>query len=169
MRIPWCLLIALVPCHASADCLKDCMVSERGITLTQHFEGYMPFVYDDVADKKTIGFGHLLRDGESFPQPLLPDDADKLLRNDLKVAETGVNRLVAVPLRQGQFDALTDFAFNLGVGRLEASTLLRRVNATRHAEVPSQFERYVYAGGKKVKGLALRRKAEADLYAEQEE
>ena len=116
MKTAIALLLMIIPCNAAADCLKDCTVSDAGVNLTQHFEGYAPFVYDDVGQKKTIGFGHLLLPGERFEEPLLPDEADKLLRSDLSVAENGVNRGVSIPLHQCQFDALTDFTFNLGSG-----------------------------------------------------
>ena len=73
-------------------------------------------------------------------------------------------RLVTVPLTDGQFDALTSFTFNLGGGALQRSTLRRKVNREEHSAVPGEFRRWVWAGGRKLKGLVRRREAEAALY-----
>jgi lysozyme len=80
------------------------------------------------------------------------------------IAEQAVCRLVKVPLTDGQFDALVSFTFNLGSGALQRSTLRRKVNREEHEEVPREFLRWVWAGGRKLKGLVRRRAAEADLY-----
>jgi lysozyme len=146
-------------------CVDDCQLSDKGIALIQHFEGFMPFTYKDAAGLDTIGYGHLIRPGETFEQPMLPQQAEKLLRNDVAIAERAVNRRVTIALKQNQFDALTSFTFNTGEGALAKSTLLRRVNAARHTEVPAQFLRWVRAKGQILPGLVRRRQAEADLYA----
>ena len=72
---------------------------------------------------------------------------------------------IQVPLEDGQLDALCSFAFNLGAGALQRSTLLRKVNREEHGAVPVEFRRWVWAGGRKLKGLVRRREAEAGLYA----
>lgn len=82
---------------------------------------------------------------------------------------TGLNgavvlRLINVPLTNGQFDSLVSFTFNLGTGALQRSTLRRKVNREEHEEVPAQFKRWVWAGGRKLKGLERRRSAESCLY-----
>ena len=69
-----------------------------------------------------------------------------------------------VPLNQAQFDALVSFAFNLGAGALETSTLLKKLNAGKYAAVPQEFEKWVKAGGKTLPGLVRRRTAEAQLF-----
>lgn len=156
------------PEKTRTQCRHDCAITDTGLALIRNFEGYSPFVYKDAAGLDTIGYGHLMRPGETFTQPLLPEEADKLLRKDVGVAERGVRRRATIHLLPGQFDALVSFTFNLGEGALQKSTLLKKVNAEKHAEVPSQFEKWVYAGGKKLRGLVLRRKAEAKLYASEE-
>ena len=90
--------------------------------------------------------------------------AEDLLRKDAGSAERSVLRLVSVPLTDGQFDALVSFTFNLGGGAFQRSTLRRKVNRQAHAEVPAQLMRWVWAGGRKLKGLKRRRAAEAVLY-----
>ena len=66
-----------------------------------------------------------------------------------------------MPLSDGRFDALTWFAFNLGAGALQRSTLRRKVNREEHDAVPREFRRWVWVGGRKLKGLVRRREAEA--------
>lgn len=73
-------------------------------------------------------------------------------------------RLIQVPLNDNQFDALVSFTFNLGAGALQRSTLRRRVNREEHEVVPAEFRRWVWAGGRKLKGLVWRREAEAARY-----
>lgn len=79
-------------------------------------------------------------------------------------AERAVLRLISVPLTDGQFDALVSFTFNLGAGALQRSTLRRKVNREEHEDVPAEFLRWVWAGGRKLNGLIRRRRAEATLY-----
>ena len=93
------------------------------------------------------------------------EGAEDLLRRDLAVAERTVLRLICVPLADGQFDALASFTFNLGSGALQRSTLRRKVNRDEHAEVPAEFMRWVWAGGRRLKGLIRRRAAETKFYA----
>jgi lysozyme len=72
--------------------------------------------------------------------------------------------LVRVPLTQGQFDALVDFCFNLGEGRLAGSTLLRELNAGLYAAAGQQLLAWDHAGGKVIPGLKARREAELALW-----
>lgn len=145
-------------------CIKPCETSVAGRTLVKHFEGFSPVTYIDAAGHPTIGYGHLIKDGEVFNEPISPEEAEQLLRRDLREAEKAVNRKVAVTITQNQFDALSSFTFNLGSGNLKRSTLLRKVNSEDHEEATSEFNKWVYAGGKKLKGLVLRRMAESKLY-----
>lgn len=149
-----------------SQCAKNCVASDNGLAIIRQFEGYSPFVYNDAAGLPTVGFGHLIRPGEKFSQPLLPKEAEELLKKDVVSTERGVNRRAHVKLWQKQFDALVSFTFNLGEGALSKSTLLKKVNAGQHGDVPPEFGKWVFAGGKKLRGLILRRDAEAMLYEE---
>ena len=115
----------------------------------------------------TIGYGHVVRDDERdrFANGIDEATAEELLRRDVETAERAVLRLIRVPLEDGQFDALSSFAFNLGSGALQRSTLRRKVNREEHDAVPAEFRRWVFAGGRKLKGLIRRREVEAGLYA----
>lgn len=138
--------------------------SQLGLALIRHFEGYSPTPYVDPAGHKTIGFGHLIREGESFDF-VLPMQADSLLRVDVAETERHLLKAVHVELGQWRFDALVSWTYNLGLGNLRRSTMLKRINQERHDEVPREMRRWVYAGGKRLNGLVLRRKTEAALYS----
>ena len=91
-------------------------------------------------------------------------EAERLLVNDLKIAEREVNSH-RLPLNQHQFDSLVSFTFNVGIGAFRNSTLLKRIKTdVNHPDIPNQFNRWIYGGGKVLSGLVKRRKQEANLY-----
>ncbi len=141
-------------------------ITKDGIKLIKRFEGFESQIYLDAAGLLTIGYGHLLRSGEAemFKNGISPEAGEALLIKDVLSAECAVLRLVRVPLTDGQFDALASFTFNLGSGALQRSTLRRKVNREEHEEVPEQFIRWVWAGGRRLRGLVRRRTEEAALY-----
>lgn len=142
-------------------------VTHRGIQLIKQVEGFEPKIYLDAAGYPTIGYGHLVRDYERewFKNGISEAAGEALLIKDVLAAEQAVLRLVKVPLTDGQFDALVSFTFNLGGGALQRSTLRRKVNRAEHDDVPPEFMKWVWAGGKKLKGLVKRREKEAIMYA----
>lgn len=141
-------------------------ITQDGLNLIKHFEGFEPEIYLDAAGLPTIGYGHLIRKGEHkmFENGISESAAEALLAKDVWAAESGVLRLISVPLTDGQFDALVSFTFNLGSGALQRSTLRRKINREEHDEAPRELMRWVWAGGRKLKGLVRRRAAEAELY-----
>jgi lysozyme len=141
-------------------------VTQEGLSLIKRFEGFSPSIYLDAAGLPTIGYGHLLRKGEAemFRRGISHEAGIALLIKDVEAAERSVLRLITVPLTNGQFDALVSFTFNLGGGALQRSTLRRKVNREEHDDVPAEFLRWVWAGGKKLRGLVRRREAELLLY-----
>ena len=142
-------------------------LTDEGLALIKRFEGFASETYICPGGWPTIGYGHVVRDGERdrFADSIDEATAEELLRRDVETAERAVLRLICVPLEDGQFDALSSFAFNLGAGALQRSTLRRKVNREEHDAVPDEFGRWVFAGGRKLKGLIRRREAEAALYA----
>jgi GH24 family phage-related lysozyme (muramidase) len=141
-------------------------VTQVGLDFIKRFEGFSPTIYICPAGWPTIGYGHVVHDGERdrFADEIGKDEAEDLLRRDMGVAERGVLRLISVPLTDGQFDALLSFTYNLGSGALQRSTLRRKVNCEEHAAVPVEFRKWVWAGGRKLRGLIRRREAEAAHY-----
>lgn len=145
------------------DICRKCVPSDDALQFTAQFEGYRPFTYADPVGIKTIGYGHVVLPHEHFNEPLMPTEAFSLLQKDAEVSARGVNRSVHVSLRQNQFDALNDFQFNTGA--IGKSTLIKKVNANKHSEVPYELKRWVYANKKRLPGLERRREAEGYLYA----
>jgi lysozyme len=91
--------------------------------------------------------------------------ADRLLFDMVNRFETSVKGLVKSSINGNQLGALTSFAFNVGVGALNKSTLLKKVNANPNdPTIRAEFMRWTRAGGKVLKGLVTRREAEANLY-----
>jgi len=138
--------------------------SAAGMELLKRSEGFRNRVYLDVAGLPTIGYGHRLLHADSFPNGISEQQAANLLASDLRDAEQAVQRLVKVPLTQGQFDALVDFTFNLGAARLASSTLLKCLNAGRYDDAAEQLLRWDHAGSQELAALKIRREAEAELW-----
>lgn len=137
--------------------------SPKGISLIKEFEGLSLDAYLCSAGVMTIGYGHT--GGVQKGDRITEKKAEELLQDDLKKFENGVLRLVRVPLNQNQFDALVSFAFNLGVGNLGKSTLLRKLNGGDFAGAATEFVRWNKAGGRELAGLTRRRNAEAELFS----
>ena len=141
-------------------------ITQEGLDLIKRFEGFSPTIYICPAGYPTIGYGHVILDEEKdrFAAGIDQEQGEELLRHDAQVAERAVLRLITVPLTDGQFDALVSFTFNLGSGALQRSTLRRKVNRRAHNEVPEQFMRWVWAGGRRLNGLLKRRSCESLMY-----
>jgi lysozyme len=144
-------------------------LSAAGLELIKRSEGFKSRTYLDVNGFPTIGYGHRLLHPESFPLGVTEAQAAEILVSDVRDAEQAVERLVKVPLTQGQFDALVDFCFNLGAGRLGSSTLLKILNRGRYEDAAEQLLRWDVAGGEENAGLKERREAELALWNGAEE
>jgi lysozyme len=139
-------------------------ISRQGLDLIKHFEGFRAEPYICSGGERTIGYGHIIRAGDSYNPPISKAQAERLLRIDVAAAEAAVRRLLPVTLTQAQYDALVSFTYNLGAGALQRSTLRQKVLRGHHQAAGQEFLRWVYAGGRKLKGLMKRRQAEAELY-----
>lgn len=143
----------------------------KGLQATQIAEGWSSTPYEDVAGYCTIGYGHLLRrgpcsgsDDSQFGRGISRARGADLLVTDMASVQWAVMSSVKVPLTDGQYAALCDFAFNVGLTNFSGSTLLKVVNQQRFDQVPFQLRRWTYAGGKEVRGLKNRRELEIDLF-----
>jgi lysozyme len=95
---------------------------------------------------------------------IIAEQAEVFLESDVAGAAAGVNRLVIRQVEQNQFDALVDFAFNLGCASLARSTLLRLVNEGDFAAAAPEFLLWDHVGGRVVPGLVRRRRAEMEMF-----
>jgi lysozyme len=139
-------------------------LSTAGQELLKRSEGFRNRTYLDVAGIPSIGYGHRILATESFPGGIEEPQAAALLALDVRKAEQAVQRLVRVALAQSQFDALVDFCFNLGQGRLAASTLLQDLNIGRYDAAAEQLLRWDHTGAQEIAGLKARREAEFHLW-----
>ena len=140
--------------------------SKNGINLIKTYEGCRLTAYKCPAGVWTIGYGHTA--GVKQGDTITPLQANTLLTVDLQKFENAVNKAVKKPITQNEFDALVSFAFNVGIGNFEKSTLLRLVNLGQFELAAKQFEKWIYAGGKPLTGLKKRRLAEKTLFLKKE-
>lgn len=132
------------------------------IAKIKEFEGFRNEAYKCPAGVWTIGYGHT--DGVKKGDKISEAEAERLLRKDLIHYESFVESL-NISQKQEKFDALVDFAYNLGCAALEGSTLLKKIRACRpDKEIRAEFMRWVCSGKKKLPGLVTRRTWEADRY-----
>lgn len=137
-------------------------VSDKCVKLIGEFEGFRAHAYLCPANVWTIGYG--FTKGVKKGDTITRGQADARLVHELGDFGDQVEKMVKVPLKQCQFDALVSFAFNVGVGALRDSTLLKLLNAGNYAGAADQFTRWNKAGGKVLPGLVKRRAAEKELF-----
>lgn len=154
-------------------------VSDKGIRFIKNFEGCKLEVYKCPSNVLTIGYGHTGSDVRAGMR-ITKDEAERLFRIDLLVHENNINKLVKVPLAQGQFDALVSLEYNIGYGNFKSSSILRLVNEGKFKEACARFlfenknaktpeEKYkgcwVFNNQKKVvQGLVNRRREEQKMF-----
>ena len=141
--------------------------SKDAVTLIKHFEGCRLKAYPDPGSKDgspwTIGYGHTGKEvtkGLAWTQA----QADAALAGDVARFACDVEKLIKVSVTQGQFDALVSFAYNIGVGALASSTLLRLLSSGSFSGAARQFERWDKQDGRPRLGLSRRRRAERLLF-----
>ena len=138
--------------------------SEQLIEKIKEFEGFSSTAYTCAGGVVTIGYGHTR--GVRITDRCTKSEADRWLREDLAPVEAYLNTIPEVDT-QGKFDSLCSFIYNLGMGNFKGSTLLKKIKAgAATEEIQAQFKRWVYAGGKVLKGLVKRREWEAGRWAE---
>lgn len=140
--------------------------SKRTIELIRDWEGERLKAYKCPAGVWTIGVGHTKT--AKAGMTITREESERLLISDLVEFENGVKRLVRVALTQNQFDALVSLAFNIGIGNLASSRLLKFVNLKQFGEAGNAFLSWNKArvNGKLVPlaGLTRRRNAERQLF-----
>lgn len=132
-------------------------LSINGLNLLKSFEGFRSVPYRDVAGFMTVGYGHRILAGEDFSAGITEEQGRVLLGKDAAFAEAQI-ALLAPQCNQNQFDALTDFCFNLGGGSL------KKLLSHGWDEVPTQLMHWTLAGGVEQPGLVKRRTAEESLF-----
>ena len=144
-------------------------VSKVGIALIKHHEGVRSRPYRCPAHLWTVGVGHLIGNGKLLPKSynrtFTKDEIDALLVRDLSRFERGISKMLPnVLLRQCEFDCLVSFAFNLGLGTFQRSTLRQALLRGDKTQAMASLLKYCRGGGKILKGLQTRRLDEKALF-----
>ena len=147
-------------------------ISPTGAALIKSFEGchksdgtgFKPYVCPGGV--LTIGWGHTNHHGRQFDKTArwTQQECDDAFDEDMAGFARQVAAVVKVPLKQHQFDALVSFAYNVGIGNLKSSTLLRKLNQGDHAGAALEFHKWNRSNKKVLPGLVRRRAAEALLF-----
>jgi lysozyme len=155
------------------------MIDKKVIETIKHHEGLKLRPYQCPALLWTVGVGHVidptharvpLAERKALPIPngwdraLTMGEVDEILEKDLARFESGVQRLCPTGLNPGRYGALVSFAFNVGLGNLQNSTLRMKHNRGEYEAAADEFLKWNKAGGKELKGLTNRRKDEQALY-----
>ncbi len=133
-----------------------------GLNLIKGFESFSPVKYFCPAGKPTIGYGHVIRPGETFGR-IDEETGQELLAEDCGIAENFINATTP-GLSQNEFDALVSFVFNVGVGNYDSSTLKKKLKAGDKAGAAEEFLKWDHVHGEVMPGLARRRAAERALF-----
>jgi lysozyme len=147
------------------------MINQKGIDLIKSFEGLVLKAYVDPAtggEPITIGYGTTIYPDSrkvNLGDKCTTEQATAYLVNDINKFAERVKPLIKKPVNDNQFAALVSFAYNVGVGNLNKSTLLKLVNQNpADREIEFEFLKWNKAAGKVMNGLTRRRQAESKLY-----
>lgn len=137
--------------------------NQAGLDLIKHFEGFGDKPYKDMGGVPTIGYGHTqgVKLGDSI---ITEQQAEQLLISDVGRFEGQIEDLLEVDVNENQFSALVCFVFNLGIGSLRRSTLLRCINKEDFSTAANKFLAWNRVGTRIVDGLTARRQAESELF-----
>ena len=145
-------------------------ISDNGLDLIKQFEGFRSAPYLDPVGIPTIGYGATYYPGgrrvRMTDAPISEPFASDMLRHQVTTYGDGIDRYAQVALNQNQFDALTSWAYNVGLEAARTSTLMRKLNAKDYQGAANELPRWNRAGGKVLAGLTRRREAERALFLE---
>lgn len=143
-------------------------ISNRGLEFIKKKEGYSEKAYLCSAGVPTLGYGSIrwnaktpVKMGDTCTQ----EQAEKLLLKEVQRVEDEIDRVITVPLTQGQFDACVSLLYNIGIGWLngkghQQATFVKYLNRGEYDKIPSEFLKFKRANGKIINGLATRRQEE---------
>ncbi len=143
-------------------------MNEEGLALIRQFEGFRGAAYRDAVGVWTIGFGHTSMAGPPVvtrTMTVTEAEAETILARDVAQFADRLRKLITVELTGSQFSALVSFAYNVGIGNVKTSSVLRAVNVRDFEAVPRRLQLWTKAGGRVLPGLVRRRAAEAALFA----
>ena len=144
-------------------------LSDKGYDLIKKFEGYSDRPYKCPAGISTIGYGNTYYPNGTkvkiTDKQITREYANEILAYTADEFAADVLKLVKSNISVNQLNALTSFAYNVGIANLQKSTLLKLVNVNPNdAMIAKEFLKWNKAAGKELKGLTNRRIAESALY-----
>jgi lysozyme len=145
------------------------IVNQKCIDIIKSFEGLFLKPYLCPAKVATIGYGTIKYPNGTKVRltdaPITEAKAMEYLMFEINQKARAIDPMLREDLTENQFAALISFAYNLGEGALRQSTLLKKVNANPlDAQIRGEFQKWIYADGRKLNGLLRRRNAETNLY-----
>ena len=147
--------------HMTPQCRQRILEPSEGLRLS---------AYRDCVGVWTLGYGHTSKAGKPYVvagQKITQAQADQILADDLGVFENGVTGMLHRVARPCEFDAMCDLAFNIGLGNLKSSSLLRYFNAGNRIAAADAFLTWNRAAGRVIGGLTTRRQQERAWYLDQ--
>ena len=143
-------------------------LSENGVKFLTEHEGVIYKIYNDIAGYPTGGIGHKLSKQENL-QYNVGDKIDEATTvswfvQDVREACSAIDFYVKVPLTINEKDAIVSFIYNIGNEAFAESTFLRELNRKQYLSASREFTRWIWAGGKRSKGLLNRRLSEQELF-----
>jgi len=142
---------------------KNMQISYNCLNMVEDFEGFSPIPYYCPAGKPTIGYGHVIKDGEKFTE-VSKTQAETLLKTDMRWVEKTINNVVSSDITQNEFDALASLIYNIGGTAFRNSTLLKLLNQENFADAADEFLKWCHIGKEVSNGLLTRRKTEKALF-----
>lgn len=137
-------------------------LSATGLLALAGYEGFRNEAYIPVpGDVPTVGFGST--EGVKLGDKITVEEGLERLYRDVGVVESAIARCVKVPLTQGEYDAYTSFAFNVGGSAFCSSTLVKKLNSGDYPGACAELKRWGYADGKVLPGLVERREREFQM------
>jgi lysozyme len=143
-------------------------VNKAGKELIKQFEGCKLKAYKCPAGLDTIGYGNTFYPDGTKVQPgdvITQERANELFDLIVEDFAKKVKPLIKQNLTDNNFSALISFAYNVGIGNLKNSTLLKKVNVNpTDPTIKAEFNKWTRANKVVLSGLVKRREAEAKLY-----
>lgn len=144
------------------------IVNEEGIQIIKHFEGWSSRPYLDPVGIPTIGYGSIYGlDGKRVTmghREITEEEGEFLLRRHLSHVRLSIGRQIKVPLTENMFSALASWAYNVGTGNMQTSTLRMKLNREDYLGAAEEFPKWRRSKGKILNGLVRRRKREQALF-----
>lgn len=149
-------------------------INQKLLDHVKEWEGLRLKAYDDlqpnvtitnknqVKGTLTIGYGHTKN--VTVGQTITEQQANELLMQDVEPFASNVLKKVTAPLTENMFNALVSFAYNVGNGNFNTSTLLKKVNLEDYTGASNEFKKWISSKGHVLIGLVKRREAEKSLF-----